>query len=220
MIRSQFPLAPLALPLWITTIRISKQQRGWGAGPPSLCSSSASHWVIWKLPVCSLSLRECHDLCWGMLQRVKISCMCTHAHTYTGPCTSQTFFFNFIYSFLAALGLCRCLWTVSSGGRLRICGTGAQLLQWHVCFSQTKDGTCVPCIGRWTLNYQTTREVPRQTPKCCSSWLSALPVPQEQWREAGVNEEPHFWVLKYLDKWKDSTCPGWENEIIWNIWSV
>ena len=42
----------------------------------------------------------------------------------------------------------------------------------------------------------------------------------EQRREAGVNKEPHFWVLKYLDKWQDSTCTGWENEILWNIWSV
>lgn len=39
----------------------------------------------------------------------------------------------------------------------------------------------------------------------------------EQQREAGVNEETHFSVLKYLDKWKDSTCPGWENEILRHI---
>ena len=26
--------------------------------------------------------------------------------------------------------------------------------------SRTRDGTCVPCTGRWILNHWTTREVP------------------------------------------------------------
>ena len=30
----------------------------------------------------------------------------------------------------------------------------------HVGSSQTRDGTCIPCIGRWILNHWTTREVP------------------------------------------------------------
>ena len=29
--------------------------------------------------------------------------------------------------------------------------------------SQTRDLTCVPCIGRWTLNYWTHSEVPDRT---------------------------------------------------------
>ena len=29
----------------------------------------------------------------------------------------------------------------------------------HVGSSQTRDGTCIPCIGRWILNHWTTREV-------------------------------------------------------------
>ena len=32
---------------------------------------------------------------------------------------------------------------------------------WHVKSSQTRDQTCVPCIGRWLLNHWTTTEVPR-----------------------------------------------------------
>ena len=31
---------------------------------------------------------------------------------------------------------------------------------WHVGSSQTRDQTCVPCIGRWILNHCATREVP------------------------------------------------------------
>ena len=30
---------------------------------------------------------------------------------------------------------------------------------WHVRSSQTRDQTCVPCIGRWILNHSATREV-------------------------------------------------------------
>ena len=30
---------------------------------------------------------------------------------------------------------------------------------WHVGSSRTRDGTCVPCIGRQILNHWTTREV-------------------------------------------------------------
>ena len=30
---------------------------------------------------------------------------------------------------------------------------------WHVGSSRTRDPTCVSCIGRWILNYWTTREV-------------------------------------------------------------
>ena len=29
---------------------------------------------------------------------------------------------------------------------------------WHVESSQTRDRTCVPCVGKWILNQQTTRE--------------------------------------------------------------
>ena len=31
---------------------------------------------------------------------------------------------------------------------------------WHVGSSQTRDQTCVPCLGRHILNHYTTREVP------------------------------------------------------------
>ena len=39
----------------------------------------------------------------------------------------------------------------------------------HVGSSQTRDRTCVPCIGRWILNHCTTREVP-----CSSLFLIYL----------------------------------------------
>ena len=34
---------------------------------------------------------------------------------------------------------------------------------WHMGSSWTRDGTCVPCIGRWILNHCATREVPNYT---------------------------------------------------------
>ena len=137
------------------------------------------------------------------------------------------FFFFFIYSFLAALGLCRCLWTLSSGGRLSICGAGAQLLQWLSCCS----GMCTfprPGMELVSLALAGGLLTTRPPGKSQIRLLNAVPCGSllflffrshegEQQREAGVNEETHFSVLKYLDKWKDSTCPGWENEILRHI---
>ena len=96
-------------------------------------------------------------------------------------------FWNRICLFLAALGLCRCTRTFSScGERERLSSWGGQTSHsWgfsfcgtrlgylgtvdsehmglvaprHVESSQTRDWTCVPWIGRWILNYWTTREV-------------------------------------------------------------
>ena len=98
------------------------------------------------------------------------------------------FFFNlFIYLFLAVLGLRFCegflqLWqegaTLHRGARashyrdLPCCGAQAPDAQaqqlWltglvaprHVGSSQTRAQTCVPCIGRQTLNHCATREAP------------------------------------------------------------
>ena len=43
---------------------------------------------------------------------------------------------------------------------LSSCGFQGQLL-WHVGSSQTRDQTRVPCIARWILNHQPTREAPK-----------------------------------------------------------
>ena len=59
-------------------------------------------------------------------------------------------------SVVAARGLSSC----GSRGlecRLSSCGTRAQR---HVGSPQTRDRTCVPCIGRWILHHCATREVP------------------------------------------------------------
>ena len=41
----------------------------------------------------------------------------------------------------------------------------------HVGSSQTRDQTCVPCIGRWILNYWTTKEVPLIVVLICISLI-------------------------------------------------
>ena len=94
------------------------------------------------------------------------------------------FFFNvFTYS-SAVLGLCCCAWAFSSCSELEPLSSGAWashchgfsrcraqtqdrwlwhmglVAPWHIESSQTRDWTCVPCIGRWILNHWTTREVP------------------------------------------------------------
>ena len=62
-------------------------------------------------------------------------------------------------SVVAARGLSSC-GSQALECRLSSCGARAQLLQWHVGSSQTRDRTRVPCIGRWILNPCATREVP------------------------------------------------------------
>ena len=92
----------------------------------------------------------------------------------------------FIYLFFAALALCCCVHAFSSCSELRLlssccvwashcsgfsycgacalghrfssCGPWAYALK-HVGPSWTRDGTCVPCIGRQILNHWTTMEV-------------------------------------------------------------
>ena len=74
--------------------------------------------------------------------------------------------------------------------RLSGCSTQAQWLQhtgldasWHVGSSQTRDRTCVPCIGGWILNHRITREVPHcmifitLTIPCEVSESGTLPAP-------------------------------------------
>ena len=101
----------------------------------------------------------------------------------------RNFFFNFIYLFLAVLGLCSCVWTFSSCSELgspSSCSTqaspcvgfsvlqsagsraGAQWL-WHtgsgvpeqVGSSRTRDRTHVLCSGRWILKHWATKVVLR-----------------------------------------------------------
>ena len=72
----------------------------------------------------------------------------------------------FIYGFLAALGLCCCMWAFSGCGEwgyslvavvLLFQSTGSRLqglvAPWHVRSSWTRNGTCVPYIGRQILNH-------------------------------------------------------------------
>ena len=93
--------------------------------------------------------------------------------TYTTNITIILFFLSCfcIYLFLATLGLC-CFWvdfslvagdrgsSLVAVGRLSSCGTRAlehrlsscsSVAPWHVGSSQTRDQTCVPCIGRRIL---------------------------------------------------------------------
>ena len=80
------------------------------------------------------------------------------------------------------------------------CSTQAQLL-WltglvaphHVESSQTRDRTCVPCIGRWFLIYCTTREVVNNSLK-----MFLLPVLWEN------HPSIHSSLLLYCPTWKIS----------------
>ena len=49
----------------------------------------------------------------------------------------------------------------------------------HVGSSQTRERTCVPCIGKWILNHWTTRERPPSVPSDSSH---QLPVAMENLR--------------------------------------
>ena len=80
----------------------------------------------------------------------------------------QRFILWVLFVFLAALGLCCCVWTL-----LRLAGFGAHGLSSRTaqvsltvrhgfsCLEACgpRDWTCVPCIGRRTLNHGTTRKV-------------------------------------------------------------
>ena len=63
-----------------------------------------------------------------------------------------------------ACGLCslRHIGSLVEARELSSCGTWAQLPRgmWDLS-SPTRDGTRIPCIGRWILYHWTTREVPR-----------------------------------------------------------
>ena len=80
-------------------------------------------------------------------------------------CTGSLYcflFFLIYYYYLVALGLCCCMRAFSR------CRAHAHYL-WpeglaaskHMGSSWTRDQTHVPCIGRWILNYKTTREAPK-----------------------------------------------------------
>ena len=81
--------------------------------------------------------------------------------------TSRDSFFGFCL-FLAALALCRRAWTLlrltgSAAHGLSSCGAQASLIVVRG-FSRLeacgpRDWTCVPCVGRQTLNHWTTRKV-------------------------------------------------------------
>ena len=88
------------------------------------------------------------------------------------------FVFLFIYLRLTMLGLCCCMQALQWVGATLCCpawavGTQASavaahglqelrcmglVVPWHVGSSQTRDWTCVPCVGRQILNHCTIRE--------------------------------------------------------------
>ena len=73
------------------------------------------------------------------------------------PSQSLDFYFlKKLFIYLAVLGLSYDVW-----GLLSICGAWAYLPygMWDLS-SLTRDGTCVPCIGRQILNHWATREAP------------------------------------------------------------
>ena len=124
-----------------------------------------------------------------------------------------SFFFRFIYFFLAALGLASWAEAFSSWGgytlfavyglltavaflvrehRLRVHGiqwlqrTGS-VVPWQTGSSWARDQTCVLCIGRWALSHWTTGEVP-----CCFIWdLKSCHLP---WQK----NKPFLWASWYF----------------------
>ena len=52
------------------------------------------------------------------------------------------------------------LWLTGSRAQAQQLWHTGLVAPWHVGSSRTRDRTCVRCIGRWTLNNCTTREVP------------------------------------------------------------
>ena len=52
------------------------------------------------------------------------------------------------------------LWLVGSRAQAQQLWRTGLVAPLHVGYSQTRDRTCVPCIGRWILNHCATREVP------------------------------------------------------------
>ena len=59
----------------------------------------------------------------------------------------------------------------------------------HVGSFQTRDQTCVPCIGRWTLNHCTTREVPKLNFWLKISWKEILRPRWHHWRILPIFKE-------------------------------
>ena len=105
------------------------------------------HWVF--VAVCRLSL--------GAASRGHSSLQCA------GPSLQWLLLLQSVGSRCAGFSSCgmraQQLWLTGSGVQaqhLWLIGLDAP---WHVGPSQTKDQTCVPCIGRWTPNHCTTREV-------------------------------------------------------------
>ena len=96
-----------------------------------------------------------------------------------------------IYLFLAVLALRCCMWALSClseqglrssiDAQASLCGgfsSGAQapghlasVVMVHRMWSQTRDQTSVPCIGRQSLSHETTRE----------AFLSSFWLKQETW---------------------------------------
>ena len=56
---------------------------------------------------------------------------------------------------IASLAAERGLW----GAQLQWLQHMGSVALWHVEASQTRDGTHIPCTGRWILNHRTTSEV-------------------------------------------------------------
>ena len=91
-------------------------------------------------------------------------------------CFSLCFFFFFFCQFLAAWGLCLVGRQLAVYGLLtEVASTGAEstgsragglqqlcmgfVAPWHWGPSQTRDPTCIPCIGRLILNHWTSKEI-------------------------------------------------------------
>ena len=69
-----------------------------------------------------------------------------------------------VASLVAEYGLQACglqqLWLADSRAQAQQLWHMGLVAPWHVGSSQTKDRTCVSCIGRWILIHCATREVP------------------------------------------------------------
>ena len=106
-------------------------------------------WLLWVfVAVCGLSLVMTSE---GYSR-------CTVLFFEVAPLVAERRLQGLQASVVVAHGLSCSLWALAL--RLSSCDIQAQLPQsmWDLS-SQTRVGTCVPCIGRWILNHQVTREV-------------------------------------------------------------
>ena len=70
--------------------------------------------------------------------------------------------FIFLFFFIVYLLTFGCIRSSLQRAGSLVAARGAPRSMWDLS-SQTRDETCLPCIGRWILNHWTTREVPALT---------------------------------------------------------